>query len=236
MKGCPLTTDDPASETLLPCSDAEWASGAIAHNGHILSPHLEGVDLGHYARVCQAAHILGRVHRHRAAKDSDKAFQLEEAIQLDRTLRALDASNQQPLDSSTSIHGMQYCYDAIAICCSARFLLYELYACNELYDGNGPTGQEANIQKLALQGIEECVARMYGVALWLGQDLAHGIHAPTLMITHALYWAITEARWYIKEGRQEAVEVSAVMVDVLKSMATRWRIAGELTMSYECCY
>jgi hypothetical protein len=45
--------------------------------------------VGPYARSAQAAHLLGRVIRHKSNKIGDPSFQLEEALQLDRTLQSL---------------------------------------------------------------------------------------------------------------------------------------------------
>lgn len=207
------------SNQLLPCEDTQWDNGVISYNGHVLSPNLEGVQLGHFAQVCQAAHILGRVQQHRIDYDLEQSSRLDEAFQLCRTLSALDAITQESTTASECGD------DAIAICCSARFLLYELYACNERYDGS-PAGQEAKIQQVSLQGIEECVARMYHIALRLSERLTVDYHTGSILVTHALYWAASECRWYVNEGKEEAVEVLETLTNALKLLKNRWRRAG----------
>jgi hypothetical protein len=146
----------------------------------------------------------------------------EEAAQLDRTLRALDLALQR---SAVTATGLEHSDNAIAICCSARFLLSEMYACNERYDGI-PTGQEAEMQKMALRGIEESVDRAYHLALRLQNSYKEGHDTASFLTAHCLYWAASECAWYIKEGRHEAVQVSETLKATLRIMNRRWHIAG----------
>ena len=88
------------------------------------------------------------------------SFRLTEAAQLDRTLVALDTVLQEP---TVTEHGPEYADNAVGLCCSARFLLYEIYACNEKCEGF-PTGQEAEVQRLAIKGLEETTERVYQMA------------------------------------------------------------------------
>jgi len=46
--------------------------------------------MGMFARMCQATYLLGRVLRHVADTNSDDRFHREEAVQLERTIRALN--------------------------------------------------------------------------------------------------------------------------------------------------
>ena len=101
---------------LLPCEDVHWDSGSISYNGPLFGPSLMGVEVGHGAQICQAAHMLGQVHRHRADHQLDPSFRLNEAMQLNRTLVALDSMTQTPPVAPDS----EYPDNALAICCSAR--------------------------------------------------------------------------------------------------------------------
>jgi hypothetical protein len=206
---------------LLPCDDAQWERGTITHSGPVFGANLVNVETGHCAQVCQAAHILGRVHRHRADHGLDPAFRLSEAMQLQRTLKALDSMLQKP----AATIGSEHSDNAIAICCSARFLLYDVYACNSKYEGM-PTGEEAEMQKVSLDGIEECVERMYQVALRQQRALTEDYEKGSILLIHAMYWTASECRWYIKEGKQEAVKVFEAMIDTLNLLNRRWRRAG----------
>lgn len=220
--GGSLVTGEPMNNELLPCEDAQWDSGAISYNGPLFGPNLAGVDVGHWAQTCQAAHMLGRVQRHRTDDQLDPSFRLTEASQLNRTLAAFDSMTQGP----TMTPGTEYSDNAIAICCSARFLLYEGYACNERYDGF-PTGQEAEIQKMSLYGIEECVERMYQLALRLRHDLSNDMHKGSILVIHALYWAASECRWYVKEEKTGAGAVLETILDATRLLNRRWRRAGK---------
>lgn len=173
--------------------------------------------------MCQAAHLLGQVHRHRSDRQSEPSFRLNEAMQLNRTLIALDSMTQAP----SSREGAEYPDCAIAICCSARFLLYERYACMENDYEGFPTGQEAEVQKQSLFGIEQCVERMYQLALrLLGREKSSDLHTGSILVIHALYWACSECRWYVKEGKLGALGLIETMVDALRILNRRWHRAG----------
>lgn len=172
--------------------------------------------------MCQAAHLLGRVHRHRSDHQLETSFRLTEAMQLNRTLIALDSTMQVP--SGTA--GAEYPDCAIAICCSARFLLYEGYACMESHYEGFPTGEEAEMQKQALLGIEQCVERMYHLALRTGRAKSGDLHTGSILVIHALYWACSECRWYVKEGKEGALGLMETMMDALRILNRRWHRAG----------
>lgn len=234
---------------LLPCSDTEWDNGIVGQSGHVFASHLTGVDVGYFAQVCQAAHGLACVQRHRTDDSHpDPSSRLNEARQLDKTLAALSASflmqrdylNQMAFDKSGK-PSLRSPLDAVALCCSARFLLYELYACNDGKKVNSsgfPTGQEAEMQRIALKGIEESVGIMHQVALRLlgsqhhpvGQspDSDNGYHAGSILVTHALYWAASECRWYVKEGiKTEAAQIMQHLIKALELLHDRWHRAGD---------
>ncbi|KAH0538496.1 hypothetical protein GP486_008774, partial [Trichoglossum hirsutum] len=99
-------TEDASRETCLPANDSMWDSGVsltipggtsrahnlpqdITTNEPLLVSSSANAQAGNFARLAQASHLLGRVIRHTNDLPTDVEFRLEEARQLDRTIRAL---------------------------------------------------------------------------------------------------------------------------------------------------
>jgi hypothetical protein len=59
--------------------------------------------MGRFARVALAAHLLGRVLRHRSDMSVDLSFKREEAQQLDRALHALLLFNEHYREENRTI-------------------------------------------------------------------------------------------------------------------------------------
>lgn len=68
--------------------------------------------MGRFARLVQAAHLLGRVLRNTADESLDQDFRQQEAAQLYRTLLAL--LNLSEVESK--IKELEFC-SQVAICC-----------------------------------------------------------------------------------------------------------------------
>jgi hypothetical protein len=86
---------------------------------------------------------------------------LSEAHQLHRALHTLNLYlrefcfvDQVALEKSH--------FTAFALCGSARFTLYEIYACNEHYPSSGPKiPEEITMQQFSLEGISETIDDVY---------------------------------------------------------------------------
>jgi hypothetical protein len=213
-------TGDPLSGDLLPCDNAECDDGNLTPDGHVVN--VLGTDMGNCARMCQVAHVLSRVHRHRAEHELDASFRLNEAIQLDRTLVALDSLLAEPKETS---YGPEYADDAIAVCCSTRFFMYEKYASNEIYEGF-PSGQEAVMQRLAIQGIDQTVARVTQLAQRIQEQVLSQPESASFLTAHALYYAASICASFGMKGSQKASESFHKLCDVLALIQERWRVAG----------
>jgi hypothetical protein len=162
LKGVPLMTAEPMRGDLLPSNDKTWELGRVDVNLHVFNATSEQGGVDGCGRAGQAAQILGRVLRHKNEQhDLEWSFRLEEAMQLHRTLLALDSVLQQTVVEDEP----HYTDGAIAICSSARFILYDMYACNEKYDSAFPTGQEAAMQKIAIDGLMQTTRRVYQLAV-----------------------------------------------------------------------
>lgn len=156
-----MASVEPLRADLLPCNDKDWQLGEISVNQHVFNPNPEKNEIDQCGRSGQAAQILGRVQRHRNEHELERSFLLDEATQLHRTLCAFDSVLEQPtVENDPPV----FADLAIALCCSARFILYDMYACNEKYDSY-PTGQEAAMQKIAIDGLVEATERVHQLAL-----------------------------------------------------------------------
>jgi hypothetical protein len=162
LKGVPLMTAEPMKGDLLPTNDKSWGLGKVDVNLHVFNATSEQGEVDGCGRTGQASQILGRVLRHKNEQhDLEWTFRLEEATQLHRTLLALDSVLQQTVVEDEP----HYTDGATAICSSARFILYDMYACNEKYESSFPTGQEATLQKIAIDGLMQTMRRVYRLAV-----------------------------------------------------------------------
>jgi hypothetical protein len=89
-----FVTDDPERTDPLPISDLIWSEGSIqadVEDAINAPPSVDtpfSVTVGQMARECQISHLVGRVARHVFDPTSDPGFNSEEAILLERTLKA----------------------------------------------------------------------------------------------------------------------------------------------------
>lgn len=168
-EGLAVAAPAPGSDCLLPCTDVEWDQGSISTNEPLFAESFNmGASLGPFARTCQAAHmldkVLAHVNRRRNDGGQDATEVLIEAIQLHKALQALDASlilpDQPTKDSYRSPEmlmlgqggedGHHQC--AMALCCSARFLLYSEYGCNDF------NGRKRSCERVALESEAQGIA------------------------------------------------------------------------------
>ncbi|KAE9377603.1 hypothetical protein N431DRAFT_478809 [Stipitochalara longipes BDJ] len=120
-----LVTNDPERTDPLPIWDLIWSESSVMADieGSINAPpSLDtpfSITVGQMARECQISHLAGRVIRHVFDPTPNSDFNSEEAIQLERTLKAY-----LPLLANEELKIGKYC-GAYGICNSALFILYE---------------------------------------------------------------------------------------------------------------
>jgi hypothetical protein len=89
-----FVTDDPEWTDPLPIEDLFWSEGSdpAELEGLIDAPPLldtpVNITVGQMARECQISHLVGRVVRHVFSPTFDPDFNVEEGMQLERTLKA----------------------------------------------------------------------------------------------------------------------------------------------------
>ena len=235
ISSIPFATPDPTPQELLPCTEVRWEAGLIGFNQPLLIDSM-GTDthLGSYASTCQAAHLVGLVIKHRDCKYSfeDRQSRLLEANQLHCTLLAL------------SSHLRGKCYHASddtdssfivpwAFCSSARFILYELYACNEFHPKVTDIGiaEEVAMQQTSLDGINTVLEDVSHVS-------EHVLNVPTLygdeavsrlspLLCHCIYLAVSECNWLCQEEKSEhRVAQLDILSKSLQVLARVWNVTS----------
>jgi hypothetical protein len=176
--------------------------------------------------------VLAHVGRRRHGNGQDVAEVLAEAMLLHKALLALDTSlGQTPMPGEGVEDGNNQC--AIALCSSARFLLYSEYGCSE-FVGRIPHGErvalESEAQRVAIEGIELMAAvTVPKIARAVVQSSTAAAGGPSInpLLGHAMYYAATECACFIKEGHQRDMHGALTqIVQGLAAMQSQWQLGS----------
>jgi hypothetical protein len=126
-----LSSPEPRPDDLLPGHDQAWDDGVIDETRLCPVSAPSSTNMGMLARLAQAAHLLGRVMRHKRHPTHDAQFNLEEQMQLNRALRAL--INLTYEEGATRF--MPVC-PQIALCFSALIILNSNSTTSNMSDKN----------------------------------------------------------------------------------------------------
>lgn len=229
--GLPLAIPEPARGDLLPTTDSEWFRGKIGPNQALfMTGFAPNSTIGPFARVCQTSHILGRVINHRNYRKDSQNWELilDEAIQLNATLTALDSYVSQPMeaqpdDETTSAID-------VALCTCARLVLYQMYACNEPDVLAPRRAEETEMQADSIAGIKQIMStRSPALARCVLRQGAENLDKSNPLVIQCLYDAATECQWFLREGDVvEGTETTLQLVTgALNLLAQRWALAGK---------
>ncbi|RDW59266.1 hypothetical protein BP5796_12190 [Coleophoma crateriformis] len=230
-KGLPLATPEPVHGELLPTSDNEWLRGGIGANQALYVDTFSlDSEIGPFARVCQAAHVLGRLIHHRnGQKDSlNRKFRLDEAHQLNNTLMALDTHLSRAMDVPQD--GVPVSTVDVALCTSARFVLYHMYACNEPDVLDERREEESRLQAICIEGLKQAIAtRLPSLAWHVMQQGAAFPERSNPLVIQCLYDSAAECQWLLEEGETTidgTTTTLKLLVEALTFLARRWSVAG----------
>ncbi|KAF7545204.1 hypothetical protein G7Z17_g9349 [Cylindrodendrum hubeiense] len=229
--GLPLATPEPARGNLLPTIDEEWSRGEIGPNQALFMTGFSPEStIGPFARVCQTSHILGRVINHKNyRKDSQNwEFILDEALQLNTTLSALDSYVSQPMEARQENETVATV--DVALCISARLALYHMYACNEPDVLAPRRAEETQMQAECIVGIKQIIAtRSPALARCVIQQGAENLDRSSPLVIQSLYDAATECQWFLREGDvvEGAGTTLRLLMGALNLLAQRWGLAGK---------
>ncbi|OTB17589.1 hypothetical protein K445DRAFT_316218 [Daldinia sp. EC12] len=231
--GLPFAAPDPNPGELLPCPEVPWIEGGIGFNEPLFATSFSSnTSLGSFANMCQAAHVLGRVLRHRDELHSSRlalGFRVSEARQLHQILVSLSSHLSSTceqsllLDSSVSV--------PLALCFSARLILYDIYACNETYSTDyGRSSEEAELQKETMAGIFSVTRGIWQLACQLlesiDQSSRNGLENLSPLLCHCLYLGAGESEWLILEHQDSSASTWLKdIVRLLRVIGKRWQVA-----------
>ncbi|RFU26305.1 hypothetical protein B7463_g10029, partial [Scytalidium lignicola] len=221
-RGLALATPEPCQGHLLPITDGQWDKGEIGGNEPLYTTRFSSPGISQFGRTAQAAHVLGKVLYHRAGySQEDRMTRLEEALQLHHTLSALDNHIIQAQRTSSEEQPF-HCSIDLAICCSARMTLYNIYGCNEPADlhfgSQSRYAEESEMQTIALGNITQVASeRVVDLAQGVLQSGEDGLITSSPLLIECIYHAATECQWFIREGMGQSIEQSyRTLADTLR--------------------
>lgn len=232
--GMPLSTPEPSPGELLPCPEESWNEGGIGFNEPLFAASFSNnTSLGSFAHVCQAAHILGRVLRHRDnLLDANVTldFRISEAKQLHHILTSLSSHLNDIHRKSSSPGGSMLV--AMAICFSSRLIIYEIYACNEKYSvEHGRSSEEAEMQRNSMSGILDVAENTWKLSRQIldsvNRNSADELSNHSPLLCHCLYTVAGECEWFIREQEDSSARIwLRDIVELLQVIGKRWHVAG----------
>ncbi|RTE71146.1 hypothetical protein BHE90_014463 [Fusarium euwallaceae] len=222
----PPAAPEPCQSELLPVNDTDWDKGTVVPSEPLYTKSFSSVTtVGSFAQTCQAAHMLSKVMRHKKARASSQDITelLPEAQHLHQALSALHTSIEgSESDGTPSQTPEPSTFPALALCCSARLVLYNQYACNEPLGlaSNGPIALETELQKVGLEGIKAIAS---STSRLVARDTGG---CP--FVARFLYHAATECAWFIKENHEQIMyDALEDIIRGLRSMSENWELASQ---------
>lgn len=221
----PFTVPEPVQDELLPINDEDWDEGKIVPSEPLFTVSFSSLtSVGSFAKMCQAAHMLGKVMYHRANKraSQDVGSLLPEAQALHSALSALHLSIKEYISGATSPDFSISGIISLSLCCSAQLLLYNLYGCNEpmVLVEQSRIAMETEMQSVSLEGIKS-------ISFNVMPAIARAnIECP--LIAQCLYHVATECAWFVREDHEP--QMYSALEDIireLKSTGESWNVATE---------
>ncbi|KAL4876542.1 hypothetical protein BJY04DRAFT_231560 [Aspergillus karnatakaensis] len=235
----PLCTSDPAPDTILPSNDDAWNNGEQVAPDRVSLSSPTNHTLGSFARLAQAANLLGRVINHLNETNLDTKLKLDDFETLTQAIYSLvellavtstgNSEASSPLNNAI----------AQAICYSALFKLSD-HHCSTLWEENGLVHHEA----IAPRARESMKTSFYIVrdtcskATLLARELANILEqqqqgAPgnldgfSPLVLECLYTCSQNLIWMrLETNNPEFDEWNGVVDGVLRGVKGRWGVAG----------
>lgn len=226
-RGKPFASSDPSLDTHLPTDDSSWDRGQMLATTPLALSASQTIRAAPFARTCQSSHLLGKVIRHLNDTHLPIDYKFDEALQLNRTIRALasllpnEAEDDDPTVRPTLCTSMAICY-------SALLTLYDAYSCTERTIPNGPESQLV-IQKESIDGIADISATVMHLARRIRSFIDRaGLSRLSPLTIDCLYQAAANYAWYVRESSDPACgERLAELKELLIICDRRWRVAGQ---------
>ena len=210
-----------------------------AITGTITSPISEPAST--FARLCQAAHLTGRVLRHHRSKGTPEDELFREAsslyVELSDLARVLIDEASATQDYLSLVSPMAVTFSAIAALCDP-------YACQTMRVENN-TSEGATMQIQAIDGIRSVAESIRNFA----QEITNLVSSPSPsnpshpshnslqsreldkvspLILDALYSGASNFAWDVREsGNASSEEGLGTIRECLRLFTSKWRCAGE---------
>ncbi|KZL63222.1 fungal specific transcription factor [Colletotrichum incanum] len=229
LVGFPLATPEPAQGDLLPSSDEVWRRGETGTNPPLcMTGFATGSEVGPFARVCQASYILGRVLNHRNSRKDlmSQEARLSEALYLDATLTALDTHLSPPRKKRKDT--MRTATLDVALCTSARLILYRMYACTQSDATSDRLPAEIEMQTASIRGLKQIVStRGTDLALCAFRQGMKDVNRLSPLLVQCLYDIAIEWQGFKRKGDIiEGMEKTMTMITgTLALLSLRWGVA-----------
>ncbi|KAF5238902.1 hypothetical protein FANTH_10145 [Fusarium anthophilum] len=221
----PLSVPEPNAAELLPINDQDWDEGRIGlSEAFFASSFSSATKLGYFAMTCQAAHMLGKVIRHTAARNEtgSHADLASDALGIHSVLAASHSAITEEADTSDTNLTPPTRMIALSICCSARFLLYHQYCCNNLSGPAIPTpsAQHTEFQHIIISSVRRLIV--------LTVPSISRAEQKSPLTAHSIYHAASECAWFIREDQgSEYHEALANLLGGLRAIANEWDIGAQ---------
>ncbi|MBE3046106.1 fungal specific transcription factor domain-containing protein, partial [Candidatus Bathyarchaeota archaeon] len=244
----PFACKDALPETHLPIDDRSWDQGV----SHPCESPIATADLYQdlalvqplavststtipappFARTCQATHLLSKVLTHLDDTTTEPDFRYQEALQIDRTLRAFCSTlltDAEDLAEKTSDPGSYLHFGAaLGLGYSAILSLYGTYSCAEQQDarqlGNPSLLEMQKTAMANLMGVcgeVSRLARRVSAAAELG-----GMLSMSPLLCNCFYEAGANYLWRIRETGDQGLRRDFFEIEgALGIMGTRWQCA-----------
>lgn len=233
----PLSVPAIPPDEIIPANDAAWDRGEVAVNHLLVMSLTTSASVGPYARLCQAAHLLGRVcqhvNEHPSSDDAD--FHFQEAWQISKAARALLALLK---DDSSNTNSPEHLFTSRAICYSTLLLLYDVHCCievDEIESCGGNRGLRLDLQQAALEGMKEMSLEVHQLGTEIEQFVTssmQGVSRLSPLVLNCLYFAASNFAWFVREnGNEEGMQCLNDLRRVLDTFRPTWEISGELSSS-----
>lgn len=216
-----FVTDDPERTDPLPISDLVWSEGSDSDLEDCINspPFLDtpaNVTVGQMARECQISHLAGRVVRHAVDPTPNPDFNTEEAVQLERTLRAY-----LPLLANEELKIGRYC-GAFGTCNSALFILYEFILSRKM--------EKIFDKQQVLQSIEETSVRAltFAEAAYSDREENYPWDTQSPYLPYSLCQAaIVQQSLWKQTGNPIYEQRMNTLKNILLEFTNRWMVAWQ---------
>ncbi|KFY50634.1 hypothetical protein V495_00145 [Pseudogymnoascus sp. VKM F-4514 (FW-929)] len=214
----PLMSEGPGGGELLPSDDAAWDEGNRAPKYAMTASTPVNINMGPFARLAQATHLLDRVLRHVQDSAMPAKPREEEAVQLDQALRALVAFTA----AETTQRQMKLCCHT-ALCHSAMALLHRRYLTSQCTDSDVSVHRRSlardTMDRVSLEFFLESKKILSGE--WPSLDTTSPL---------VLHWGYEASLHLARSVRAEPQEGTGLALETVQSALqktnTRWKAAG----------